>query len=639
MTIRFKLMLVAIAAILLANTILSIIGVWYLGRVWLDEVQRRVRLDLNSARAAYNGQINRIESFLSAASLDQQLSRALSERDEQTLDELLARVHRTGGTDLLCLVDSSGRVVRRATGQRAGGDDLSGNLLVQEALERQTAVSGTIVLSREQLAREDAQLAERAHFDLLETKAAVPTEERSRSNGMVVASAVPIFDPEGHVVGALYAGNLLNRRYEIVDAIKKEVFPDDRFVGQDVGTVTIFQGDLRVATNVTTGDGQRAVGTRLSRAVYDVVLVEGRIFAAPAFVVNDWYITAYEPIRNPQGEIIGALYVGLLRAPFVTQRNTIAGGFLALVLATSVACLAVLFFVSKLVLKPIERIVAMSRRVIAGDMTARVDIRPPGEFGVLCRAVDEMADAVANREAELKRLTRRQIGRAQKLASIGRLAAGVAHEINNPLTGVLTFAHLLREKGHMQAEDVEDLDLIIRETSRAADIVRGLLDFSRDRPAHKEPFEVNEAIHRTIQLLRTQQLFHRIDIREEYQDKLPKVEGDVNQLQQVLLNLSLNACGAMLDGGDLTIRTSADDGRVLIEVTDTGCGIAPEDLDQIFEPFFSTKPAGQGTGLGLSVSYGIVRRHGGTIQVESEPGKGSKFTIILPALGSEPIAN
>ena len=156
--------------------------------------------------------------------------------------------------------------------------------------------------------------------------------------------------------------------------------------------------------------------------------------------------------------------------------------FLLLTAVATAVSLGLIYAVTMLGMRPVVRIVAMSRKVIAGDMTARVGIRPPGELGLLCQAIDAMAEAVARRETQLTQAVRQQVSRAEKLASIGRLAAGVAHEINNPLTGVLTFAHLLRQKPHMSEEDNQDLDLIIHETTRAAEIVRGLLDFARERP-------------------------------------------------------------------------------------------------------------------------------------------------------------
>ena len=243
-----------------------------------------------------------------------------------------------------------------------------------------------------------------------------------------------------------------------------------------------------------------------------------------------------------------------------------------------------------------------------------------------------MAEAVARRETQLTQAVRQQVSRAEKLASIGRLAAGVAHEINNPLTGVLTFAHLLRQKPHMSEEDQQDLDLIIHETTRAAEIVRGLLDFARERPTLMEPLDINDVVRRTVRLIANQKKFEHIAIEEALQDNLPEVCGDMNHLQQVLLNLSLNACAAMPNGGRLTITTTASDGRVILRVADTGCGIKEEVLEKIFEPFFTTQPVGKGTGLGLSVTFGIVEQHNGAIEVHSKEGAGSTFTISLPAL-------
>ncbi|MBN2560600.1 MAG: PhnD/SsuA/transferrin family substrate-binding protein [Phycisphaerae bacterium] len=223
----------------------------------------------------------------------------------------------------------------------------------------------------------------------------------------------------------------------------------------------------------------------------------------------------------------------------------------------------------------------------------------------------------------------------EKLASVGRLAAGAAHEINNPLTGVLTFAHLLRAKEHMDEQDKRDLDVIINETSRVSDIVHSLLDFARERPLTKEPLDVNGVIRRTMRLLRNQKQLEQVSIEEDLEENLPSVNVDRNQLEQVLLNLSLNACEAMPDGGTLTISTLAQDGEVLVRVDDTGCGIADEHLDRIFDPFFTTKSIDKATGLGLSVSYGIVQQHGGSLEVDSEEGKGATFTIALPSIQDE----
>lgn len=633
MTLRFQITIRVIAVIVLANLALSAVGVLYLRRQWREEVQTRVRLDLNSARAAYESRIDQIEHFLRAAALGDALAAALGSGNRIRSDELVARIFDAARMDMLTLLDADGRVIARGWAPFAGGDDLSHNPLIANVLARREPAQGTLLIGADELTREGPELAERARFRLRPTQAARPTDETIRSEGMVLAAAVPVLDEHGRMLGVVYGGNLLDRQYDLVDAIRDEVFSSRHDQGRSLGTVTIFQRDLRIATNVQLEDGSRAVGTRLSAEVYDEVLVRGHVWASPAFVVNDWYISAYEPIRDPRGEIIGALYVGLLQEPFEKAARQTGGVLLALVGTAAVLSLVLLVAATLWVLRPIGHVVGMTERVAGGDLSARVGIRPPGEMGVLCLSVDAMADAVEHREKQLKLATSQQIGRSEKLASIGRLAAGVAHEINNPLTSVLTFAHLLKEKPNLDSQDQQDLDLIIHETTRVADIVSNLLDFARERPPRKEPLDVNEVIRRTVRLIRSQKQFDRITIEEHLAPGIPAVEGDQNQLQQVLLNLALNSCAAMPSGGHILIATTAGEGHVKIEVSDTGCGIPADVLDMIFDPFFSTKPAGKGTGLGLSVSLGIVQQHGGTLDVESQVGRGSRFSIVLPALG------
>ena len=632
MTIRFKLIMAAIAIVVVANAILALVAIEYLEHRWLNEVQNRVRLDLNSARAAYDGSLSGLSRFLEGAALDRNLDQELEKTPSAESRALLHKAFQAGQMDFLLMTDATGKVVQRAQNAAERGDSLAENTLVADCIRQKQPVTGTLTVSAADLAREGQALAERARIPLVPTTASRATDDKVRDDGMVAAAAVPLLADDGKLLGVLYGGNLLNRRDALVDSIRQSVFPMHLDNDKAIGTVTIFQGDLRIATNVPGADGSRAIGTRLSESVYDEVLERGGTWAAPAFVVNDWYITAYEPIRDPRQHVIGALYVGLLQAPFVATRTATTMHFLWMMIITTVVSLGLIYTVTMLVMRPVGRIVSMSRKVISGDMTARVGIRPPGELGFLCQAIDAMAEAVARRETELTQAARQQVSRAEKLASIGRLAAGVAHEINNPLTGVLTFAHLLRQKPHMSEEDQQDLDLIIHETTRAAEIVRGLLDFARERPTKMEPLDLNDVVRRTVRLIANQKKFEHIVIEEVLQEGLPEVCGDMNPLQQVLLNLALNACTAMPKGGRLTIRTTAGEGRVILRVADTGCGIKEELLERIFEPFFTTQPVGKGTGLGLSVTFGIVEQHNGTIEVESQEGKGSTFTISLPAL-------
>ena len=630
MTVRFKLIMLLIAVILTANSVLCLVGVHYVGRIWLEQIQDHVRANLGTAVASYQNQVQRIQDLLDVAVLDDSLvpadPDALSDHTRQSLGRFLA----IGHLDFLTLLDPQGQAVHRAANADRHGDLLTENPLVRYAMRDGKTASGTILMTAEQLAYEEPHLPERATFRVQDTPTAKPTTDQVRTDGMVLAAVVPIRDGDRQLVGFLFGGKLLNRRNDIIDGITRDVFAAERQEPTAMGTVTVFQRDLRIATNVLDSDRQRALGTRMSSPVFDSVLVRGETWSASAFVVNDWYITAYRPIRDPDQKIIGALYVGMPRAPLVYRRNVLMAIFLGGVMLSTIVVLGLLMGVTHWVLKPIGKVLDMCHRVIRGDLAARVGIRPPGEFGDLCQTVDDMAQTLQQREQQLDLATKQHIGRSEKLASIGRLAAGLAHEINNPLTGVLTFAHLVRDRSPADSQDHEDLSLIIHETQRAAEVVQGLLEFARERPTTKRAVDVNAVIQRMVRLVENQKEMRKIHIEQDYAKNLPDILGDANQLQQVLLNLFLNAAAAMADGGILTITTRSDEQHVIISVADNGCGIKPEHMDKVFDPFFTTKPVGQGTGLGLSVSYGIVEQHGGTIELESELDIGSTFTIRLP---------
>jgi two-component system NtrC family sensor kinase len=240
-------------------------------------------------------------------------------------------------------------------------------------------------------------------------------------------------------------------------------------------------------------------------------------------------------------------------------------------------------------------------------------------------------EAEKQQVAELKR-TQAQLIQSTKLAAIGELAANIAHEINNPLTSVLGFASYLAEQVPPGQPWREELDLIQEEAGRARDIVRDLLHFSRQREFIPQVTDLNTVLEQTLGMVRRQGALESITLREEYASGLAPVEIDVPRIKQVFLNLINNAVYVMKErGGSLTIRSSANGDTIQVEVIDTGTGIAPEHIHRIFEPFFTTKPEVSGTGLGLSVSLGIVESHGGSIEVQSELGKGSTFTIKLPA--------
>ena len=272
-----------------------------------------------------------------------------------------------------------------------------------------------------------------------------------------------------------------------------------------------------------------------------------------------------------------------------------------------------------------------------------VDEKPEFVEGPFLKEEDDLLGAVAreislfieqNEAARQSDRLEQQLRHADRLATIGQLAAGVAHEINEPLGGILGCAQLARKATNLDQETSDDLDDIIAASLQAREIVKKLMLFARQTPSKRTRIDLNQIVEEGMSFLEARCAKEGVDLIRNIASDLPQILGDPSQLQQVLVNLVVNALQAMPDGGVLTVATRHDDGSVALVVEDTGVGISEEIRDRIFDPFFTTKDVGKGTGLGLSVVHGIVTSHGGSIKCESRLGAGSRFEIQLPHPGS-----
>ncbi|MDE2184482.1 MAG: HAMP domain-containing protein [Alphaproteobacteria bacterium] len=333
-----------------------------------------------------------------------------------------------------------------------------------------------------------------------------------------------------------------------------------------------------------------------------------------------------------------------------------------------VAALLVAFFVHRLIFLPLRDLESVARNISSGDLDQQIPVRSDDEFGRLAASFNAMTVALRNSQAQLRewahtleqkverrteqlRLAQAEAARGEKLASVGLLASGIAHELNNPLTGVLTFSHLLRQKMPEGSQDAEDLDLVIRETKRCAAIIRRLLDFAREKPPEKKFADLNRIVEETAHLVERPAHLNNIAIVLDLDPALPQVWIDPDQMKQVVMNLLVNAQHAIDGEGRITLRTrqlpqpkalkagASPVPAVEFTITDTGCGISKENLGRIFDPFFTTKEVGIGTGLGLSVTHGIVEAHGGAIEIDSTLGEGSTFRVYLPLTRSPQTAD
>ncbi len=646
-SLRAKLILSFLIVIVIGGLISLRLGQRLVKNTLIGQAQKKVNYDLASAWIVFNDRLNDIRDLVSLTAARESLQESVLKGERELILRLLDRVRIMYGLDILTLTDRQGRVTVRTRNPEIAGDDQSQDELVRQALQEEIVAFPEIV-PRSELLKEGEDLAAQAYMEFIPTPKAAPRLEDRETSGLMLKAAAPLIDEKQEVVGVLYGGILLNRNYDIVDRVKETVFKGEKYKGRETGTATIFQGDLRVSTNVTTERGDRAIGTRLSAEVKTAVLEEGRAWNDRAFVVRDWYITAYEPIRNSSGQIIGILYAGTLERPYVDTASRVMLTFTFLASLCVLFLLIILYFSTTRIIKPLQRMVSATHQIADGDLNHKVEIRSQDEIGELASAFNQMTEKLKSANKELvdwgmtleKKVEERtrelvemqaRLIQSEKLASLGKLAAGIAHEINNPLGGVLIYTHLLLEDTDKDSNQYENLKKIVKQTTRCKDIVKGLLEFSRPKEPEMVPTDIHEILNRALAIFEPQALFQNIKVQKEFLE-VPRVIADGSQLQQVFTNIISNAAEAMAGSGILTIRTSLEKetGLIKIDFSDTGHGIKPEDMKRLFEPFFTTKEVGKGTGLGLAISYGIVQKHQGSIEVRSEIGKGSTFTIILP---------
>lgn len=631
MTLKVKLIVSFLVVVAISGIVATIVGVRLIGRGIVRQAQEKVELDLNSAREIYYHKLKEIEYVVSLTNIRDSIKAGLIQENRDLLNQRLGEVREKFHLDIFTITDRTGRVVLRSSNPYIYGDSQAHDELVSKVLSEKTVVTATQIVSQDELSKSSKELAQRARIQLIHTPKARPRQETEETSGMMLKAAAPILGEDGVLIGVLYGGHLINQNFDLVDEIKETVYQNANYHGKSEGTATIFQGNLRISTNVMNLQGERAIGTQVSSEVHEQVLERGERWVDRAFVVNDWYITAYEPIRNIAGDVIGMLYVGMLEQRFADMRRNTIFVLLGITMAVSLMALIVAYFLSLDLMKPIKRLVEASHELSQGHFSHRIEPISKNELGELEHMVNVMASALKNRDDEMKEQTQRQLIQSERLASVGRLAAGVAHQINNPLTGVLTYSSLLlRRKSETDPERAE-LQVIVNETMRCREIVKGLLGFSKQSEPHKHAITVNSIIRNAIDLTKNQALIHDVTVRLDLDEELPPIIVDGPQIREVFLNIILNAIDAMPKGGELRVTSKMkNDQYVQIRFTDTGCGISPEHIDKIFDPFFTTKDASKGTGLGLAVAYGIIEKHHGEISMESEVGRGAACLIDLP---------
>lgn len=623
-----KLRLISSYLVVLAagGLLTSFVGSWIVSGAFMREARRSASHDLAATRTLYEaGGVGLLRQVESAA------------RDIGHDPAAIASARAGTGLDFLVLLDPDGRIA--APGARAGARPLPDAALAP-AVEGRPAAS-TEVLGPEALAALDPALPARARIPLA---AGGALEE-----GLVQLGVAPVRDSDGAVTGVVAGGRLWNGDPGFVDRVWNVLYSAETWGDREAGRATIFLGDVRVATNVRTSEGDRAVGTLASAEVRESVLEAGESRVDRVRAVHDWYIAANLPLESASGDVVGMLSVGVLESRWTSVRNRVILSFFVIATLGFLGILAATWLSIRAVTRPLDDMVEATREIAAGRFDRAVSVRAPAEVSQLAESFNTMVaglremkedqagwahaleEKVRERTEELVAMQAR-ISQSERLASVGMLAAGVAHEINNPLGGILALAALTLEDLPAEGEARDNIAEVLRQTERCRDIVKGLLAFSRQSEVQRKPTDVGEVLDAAIALVRKQALFFNVELVRRGPAELPPVFADRSKLEQVFLNILMNGAQAIEDRGRIEISTGlAEDGEhVEVGFSDSGRGIPKEQLPHIFDPFFTTRVGGGGTGLGLAIAYGILAEHRATISVDSEAGRGTTITIRFP---------
>jgi len=499
--LKTKLVLSFSSIIVVGVSLSALVGIILIGNTVIGQAQDKVRLDLNTAREIYQQEGKMVNNTMYLLAQRYDLLDAVKQENRRYLLRELRKIKEKEQLDILSVTDLKSRVIMRGRNPVAFGDKPY-NELIDWVLRNKLPATSTESIPADELVKEGGDLAQSARVNMIPTPKARTIKDTVETSGLMIMAASPLFDKNGQFIGILYGGKLINNSYEIVDKVKDIVYKGEKYKGKDIGTTTIFLDDLRISTNVHDAGGIRAVGTRVSQEVYDQVMTRGLPWIGRAFVVNDWYRTAYEPIRNINGKIVGILYVGMLEAPYIDLRNRTLALFLVIAGLTVILLWFSANYLADRIVGPIKDLVLANSQVAGGDLSVRVQISSQDEIGQLSESFNKMTAELQRTTGEYRALTltleqkvrekteelraaQDQLIQTEKLSSLGKMAAGVAHEINNPLTSILINSHLMLEKIKGRSKTKESLQLIIDETSRCSSIVKRSAGIARRKKSRR----------------------------------------------------------------------------------------------------------------------------------------------------------
>ena len=623
MPLKTKLLLSFLFVVALTGSVVTVAGIQFMDHAAARQARNEVDLNLKVALEFHKSQHEAIRTALVFTSIRPITVRgALTERDRRTLNESLSQVKTECGLDVLVITDAAGAVVLRLNDPGSFGDDLSNDDLVARVLQLKKPLLNTAIWGTERVLLEMPHVSTGVHGEA--------ASDRAKAHKcLLLLAAAPVLGDSGDALGVLYGGILLNceccrRKFPLVDSMRDTIFRE----GGHTGIVSIVQDDNVVATSLTDPNGNRITHT-LSGDYNDGETSDCR--HERYFAAGEWFIGASKPLRNLHGDRVGLVHVAASEKEYAAARRRAIMVFLGITACGMIVALAASFVLAGGVLRPLRELSEGVSQLGAGNLDHRVKTDTQGPLSSLAATLNRMADSIKERDLQIKKNAQEMV-EAQRLANLGQLAAGVAHEVNNPLGAITVYAHLLSEDLPPDTPGCDNVRKIIRETDRCKKIVKDLLDYSRQGGPHKESADINTTVSEALNLVAQQSIFKNVAVKKNFSADLPPVNVDVSQMEQVFINIFLNAAEAMEGNGVIDVATYICDqgNQMIIRITDAGPGIPPEHLEQVFEPFFTSKPSGRGTGLGLAISRGIVGSHGGSIRAVNNPRGGATFFVALP---------
>ena len=598
-TLKSKIQLSFLTIILVLGVSIAVLGYYVIKRDIIGREQKQINNDLTVARLVYGNELDIMKKAFSVI------------RFITNTRELKDRL----GLDYLYIVDAANQgQVRSEIAQTAFGG---------------TSGGGTRLIGKEELWSMGQPLYEKSLIEIKYTDRARPSDKKVLDQALVIEYARPLFDANGKIAKVIYGGKIINRDFELVDKIRDNVF------AKPMGTVTIFLDDTRIATNVLDKDGQRAIGTRVSQKVYENVVEKDQPWVDRAFVVTEWYLTAYEPIKNINGKIIGILYVGIQEKPFVDMRRNILLVFLVIILLGIILAGLLSVILDIAINRPFAHLLECTSRLAAGDLFHRVKTETQiKELNDLASSFNEMAKKLEERDQVLNETN-------DKLAAMNKsyldLVGFVSHELKGILGSIVMNIYSVKEGflGALNDKQQRAIDSTARSLDHFETMVKNYLDLSRIEKGELELYCTDtdlaeDVIKPAVAHFEKQLQEKNIKLALEVKEGL-RLSADKNLLLIVCDNLLGNAIKYGVTGGQIIISGAAHGEEIEIDFYNSGAPIKEEHLELLFQKFSSLPGAEKikGTGIGLFITRQIVEKHGGRIWVQPQPA-GNTFIFSLP---------